>query len=55
MRVDDGGLAGLVACADRVGMSPTEWLHVCEQGGTVAPPTPEEWREALLSTLEEPV
>jgi len=46
-------ILNLVAHADRVGMTPTEWLEVCTPPPTPEPPTAEEWREAILSTVSE--
>jgi len=45
-------LITLVPLAERVGMAPAEWLAVCSDA-PISPPTPAEWREAMLSTLQE--
>lgn len=35
------------------GTTPCEWLDVGTDGADIQPPTPEEWRDALLRTLSE--
>jgi hypothetical protein len=45
----------IVDRAAQVGLSPHEWLSLCTcnqaSASAPVPPSPEEWREAILSTV----
>ena len=49
---EDRDHINLVPLADRVGMTPTEWLALCDHRG-IRPFSPEEWRDAVLGTVNE--